>query len=47
VRSAAFTHMPALAKVTEKDVLTSELVPLFNDLSTDVQESGQTSAVGE
>jgi len=45
VRSAAFSHMPALAKVMEKDVLVSELVPLFNELSTDLQESVREMAV--
>ena len=39
--------MPALAKVTEKEVLVGELVPLFNELSTDVQESGESDPVYE
>jgi len=45
VRSAAFAHMPALAKVAEKEVLVSEVVPLFNELSTDVQDSVREMAV--
>lgn len=46
VRSAAFAHMPALAEALEKDVLISELSPLFNELSSDVQESVREMAVG-
>mmetsp|Transcript_13747 Transcript_13747/g.33723 ORF Transcript_13747/g.33723 Transcript_13747/m.33723 type:complete len:592 (-) Transcript_13747:368-2143(-) len=45
VRSAAFAHMPALAEVLEKDVLISEMSPLFNELSSDVQESVREMAV--
>jgi len=45
VRSAAFAHIPALAAVVEKEVLINELVPIFNDLSTDVQESVREMAV--
>mmetsp|Transcript_27735 Transcript_27735/g.54232 ORF Transcript_27735/g.54232 Transcript_27735/m.54232 type:complete len:588 (+) Transcript_27735:207-1970(+) len=46
VRSAAFAHMPALAEAMEKEVLISELAPLFNELSSDVQESVREMAVG-
>mmetsp|Transcript_43203 Transcript_43203/g.115584 ORF Transcript_43203/g.115584 Transcript_43203/m.115584 type:complete len:596 (-) Transcript_43203:856-2643(-) len=39
VRSAAFAHLPSLAAVVEKDVLMSEISPLFNELALDLQES--------
>lgn len=45
VRSAAFVHKPALAAVVEREVLTSELSPLFNELSQDMQESVRELAV--
>jgi HEAT repeat protein len=45
VRSAAFAHMPALAAVVEREVLTGELSPLFNELSQDMQESVRELAV--
>ena len=45
VRSAAFAHMPALAAVVEREVLTAELSPLFNELSQDMQESVRELAV--
>uniref|UniRef100_A0A6U2FNL7 Phosphatase PP2A regulatory subunit A/Splicing factor 3B subunit 1-like HEAT repeat domain-containing protein n=1 Tax=Hemiselmis andersenii TaxID=464988 RepID=A0A6U2FNL7_HEMAN len=46
VRSAAFAHMPVLAEVMEKEVVVSEVAPLFNDLSSDLQESVREMAVG-
>lgn len=45
VRSAAFAHMPALAAVVEREVLTQELSPLFNEMSQDMQESVRELAV--
>jgi len=39
VRSAAFQHMPKFVAVLEKDVIISEIAPLFNELSNDMQES--------
>ena len=45
VRSAAFAHMPALAAVVEKDVLMGEISPLFNELSSDLQESVREMAL--
>ena len=45
VRSAAFTHMPALAAVVEKEVFLGEICPLFNELSVDMQESVREMAV--
>jgi len=45
VRSAVFTHMPALAAVVEKDIFASEITPMFNELSADLQESVREIAV--
>uniref|UniRef100_A0A7S0V3B1 TOG domain-containing protein n=1 Tax=Hemiselmis tepida TaxID=464990 RepID=A0A7S0V3B1_9CRYP len=45
VRRAAFAHLPAFAAVMEKDVLMMELSPIFNELSSDLQESVRELAV--
>lgn len=45
VRSAVFVHLPALAAVVEKEIFVSEITPMFNELSADLQESVREIAV--
>mmetsp|Transcript_30174 Transcript_30174/g.58960 ORF Transcript_30174/g.58960 Transcript_30174/m.58960 type:complete len:593 (+) Transcript_30174:180-1958(+) len=45
VRRAAFAHLPALCKAVEKEVLMMDMSPIFNELSSDLQESVRELAV--
>uniref|UniRef100_A0A6U5B6B9 TOG domain-containing protein n=1 Tax=Hemiselmis andersenii TaxID=464988 RepID=A0A6U5B6B9_HEMAN len=45
VRRAAFAHLPAFAASVEKEIFIAELSPIFNELSSDLQESVRELAV--